>query len=211
MVAIAVLLLTLLAPGQQAFAGSSGVLWLGNDNLGSVFKTDTAGGVQQEIPTTPASGIAWDGASLFVSTAEGTITKRTAAGVVMDTFTISAEPFCPAGSGCTEDLAWDSTRGRLWRVVHNSPALQKINTTTHTLEASFPLDNSDPVIGSVGAMGIAYDAGRDLLYVSFCNEGCSDFTQGLVKSFHPDTGAEVAEVSRRRPPNPAAPLRRGCE
>src|SRR5262249_16530764 len=115
----------------------------------------------------------------------------------LDTFTISAEPFCgPAGAGCTEDLAWDSKRRRLWRTVHNSPALQKIDPATHTLEASFPLNNSDPVIGAVGALGIAYDAGRDLLYMSFCNEGCSDFTKGLVKSFNPDTGAEVAVVFR---------------
>ena len=80
----------LLAASRAAFAASDGVLWLGNDNGGSVFKTDTAGAVLQEIPDTPMTGVAWDGASLYFSEAfVGTITKRTAAGVVLDTFIIS--------------------------------------------------------------------------------------------------------------------------
>src|SRR5712692_50619 len=188
-VSIAVLFLTLSAPVQQAFAQSSGVLWLGNDDAGSVFKTDTAGARLQELMDTPTTGIAWDGAALFFSNAEGTITERTPDGTVIDTFAITPN----IG---TEDLAWDSIRRRLWRTVHLGPTLQRIDAGTHALEASFPLDANDPVIGPVGAMGIAYDAGRDLLYVSFCNAGCNDFSQGVVKSFNPDTGAEVAVLFR---------------
>src|SRR5207247_9838414 len=78
----------------------------------------------------------------------------------------------------TEDLTWDTVRQRLWRVDHYPPTLVRIDPTTKSVDASYPLTTSDADPGIVprGALGVAYDPLRDVLYVSSCRGGCSSAT-----------------------------------
>jgi hypothetical protein len=41
----------------------------------------------------------------------------------------------------------------------------------------------------MGGLGLAYDAGRDLLYASFCHAGCSSLATGIVLAVNPDDGS----------------------
>ena len=79
-----------------------------------------------DLPALPVTGIAFDGTSLYFADRVGDFTKRTADGsTILDSFTV--------GSGDTgEDLAWDSKRKVLWRIVHTN-VLQK---STRALIAS---------------------------------------------------------------------------
>jgi len=168
-----------------------GSLWLGNDTGGLVFHTDTAGALVSPPVAAPVTGIAFDGANLFFSDAAGHTTRRTLDGVtVLGSFAVA-----PHGSP-TEDLAWDSTRGRLWRVDHFPPTLVKINPVTGLEEAFYPLAIPDPVLGVRGALGVAYDSSRDKLYVSFCHAGCATLALGLVVVVDPATGGELGELFR---------------
>jgi len=169
----------LLSSGRDGIAGT---LWLGNDTVGDVFHVDTDGTLLGSI-LTPVTGIAWDGTSLYFSNSVGGTTERSADGLtVVDSFTAA-----PSGSP-TEDLAWDSTRNRIWRIDHNSPTLVSIDPLTQTVDQTFALSTADPFLSPLGGLGIAYDPTRDLLYASFCKAGCAAFGDGLIMSFHPDDG-----------------------
>jgi hypothetical protein len=43
-------------------------------------------------------------------------------------------------------------------------------------------------------LGIAYDSFRDLLYVSYCDAGCSTLGKGLVQVVDPDTGMVLSDL-----------------
>ena len=164
-------------------------LWLGNDTIGDVFQTSTAGTVLTDLASLPITGIASSGSFLYFADPVGDFTKRTPNGAtVLDSFTVA--------SGDTgEDLAWDSTRNVLWRIVHSN-VLQEINPATHTLVNSFSIPTSDPILGTLGGLGIAYDNLRDELYVSFCSVGCSSLSAGLVDIVNPTTGAVIGPLFR---------------
>lgn len=157
-------------------------LWLGNDTVGDVFKTTTTGSVITDLAgPLPTTGIAWDGHNLFFADPAGNFTKRTADGkTVLASFVIPA-------SGTGEDLAWDSNRKVLWRILHSPPTLQKIDPSVPTLVASYPLPTMDGTLGTIGGLGVAYDSTRDKLYVSFCSVGCSNLTTGLVVIVDPNS------------------------
>jgi hypothetical protein len=164
-------------------------LWLGNDTVGDVFQTDTKGNVITDLPSLPTSGIAWDGINLYFADPSGNFTKRTADGkTVLDNFAIG-----PFGG---EDLAWDSNRKVLWRILHNPATLQKIDPVGKTLMASYVIPNADPTLGTLGGLGIAYDSSRDELDVSFCSAGCSSLAAGLVDRVDPNTGNILGELFR---------------
>jgi len=162
---------------------AGGALWLGNDTIGDVFETTTSGTVITDLVGLPTTGIAWDGTNLYFADPAGNFTKRTADGkTVLASFPQIASP----GGG--EDLAWDSNRKVLWRILHNPAALQKIDPVAETLIASYSIPNSDPgFLGTLGGLGIAYDSTRDRLYLSFCSAGCSSFSVGLVSIVDPNT------------------------
>lgn len=164
-------------------------LWLGNDTLGSVFRTTNTGGVVTTLPGLPTTGIASDGTNLYFADPAGNFTKRTSNGAtVLDSFVV--------GSGDTgEDLAWDSKRNVLWRIVHTN-VLQEINPATHSLLNSFAIPTSDPILGTLGGLGIAYDSSRDELYVSFCAVGCSSLAAGLIDIVNPVTGGVLGSLFR---------------
>ena len=52
-----------------------------------------------------------------------------------------------------------------------------------------PITASGVTITNPGALGVAYDSLRDLLYVSFCEAGCATFDRGVVMEFDPSSGA----------------------
>jgi len=165
--------------------GLAGTLWLGNDTGGPVYHTGTDGTLLGSV-VTPVTGIAFDGSSLYFSNATGGTTRRTLdGGTVLDTF------LAPAFGNPTEDLAWDSTRNRLWRIDHASPFLVRINPVSGMVDQTIALSPIDPggLLTSLGGLGIAYDPTRDLLYASFCQQGCASFGAGLIMSFSPVNGA----------------------
>jgi hypothetical protein len=172
----------------QSFADS---LWLGNDTVGDVFQTSTTGAVLTDLSSLGITGIAWDAntGSLYFADRQGDFTKRSANGaLVLESFTVA--------SGDTgEDLAWDSRRDVLWRIVHTN-VLQEIDPTTGTLVNSFNIPTADPILGTLGGLGIAYDSTRDELYVSFCSVGCSSLSQGLVDIVDPNTGTVSGPLFR---------------
>ncbi len=175
----------------SASAGQARSLWLGNDMVGDVFQTDLNGAVLTQLPATPRTGVAHDGARLYVGDNAGNIEARSADGTtVLDTFNI------PRSSGtAAEDLAWDTTRQRLWRIDNNN-RLRKIDPVTETQEAVYNLPTSDTVLGTLGGIGVDYDEARDLLYVSYCKKTPCQDNGGLVQTVDPDTGTVTGNLFR---------------
>jgi len=171
----------LLVAGQPLYASSVGFIWIGNDTIGNVYELTTSGTVVTTLPSLPTTGIASNGSSLFLADRVANITQRTPNGMtILNSFTTL--------TGDTgEDMAWDSTRGVLWEVDH-ADTLLKINSSNGAIINSYTLPNTDPMLGSIGALGLAYDHTRDLLYVSFCQTGCASFNFGLVETVDPNTG-----------------------
>jgi hypothetical protein len=173
--------------GQSA---SAGTLWFGTDG-GNAYHIDTTGALLGSI-VTPTTGVAFDGTQLYTSSQVGAVSRWSADGsTFLGGFTVS-----PSGSP-TEDLAWDSTRDRLWRIEHfgapGNAYLRKINAGTGLAEATYALPASLP-FGFLGGLGLAYDSTRDLLYASFCHPGCADLVSGIVVSLDPNTGAYVSTL-----------------
>ena len=166
-------------------------LWLGNDTSGNFFQTDSGGVVlsQQSLAVT---GVAWDGSNLYVGDGQGGITKRTADGAtVVDSMSIAH-----AGTP-SEDLAWDTKRNVLWRIDHDPPTLDEIDPVAHTLLHAYPLPTSDgaaPAMTPLGGLGLAYDPSNDRLYLSFCQHGCSNLGQGVVRIADPTTGSITGDL-----------------
>src|SRR5712664_468330 len=187
-----VLMCCLIGAGSQVAQAQSRSLWLGNDTGGDVFQTTTTGSVITDLTNLPTTGIAWDGTNLYFANPSGFFTKRTADGMtVLDSFTITPS------TGGGEDLAWDSNRKVLWRILHNPAALQKIDPVSKTLIASYAIPNSDPgFLGTLGGLGIAYDSTRVVLDVSFCSAGCSSLAAGLVDRVDPNTGNVLGQLFR---------------
>jgi predicted esterase len=159
-------------------------LWLGNDMSGDVFATDLSGHPVTDLGNLPRTGIAFDGTYLYFGDRGGNIEQRTSDGqLVLKSFNI------PISGCCAEDLAWDTKRQRLWRIDHGD-VLHEIDINTGTNDRSFLLPTTDPagILTPLGGLGIAYDPGRDLLYVSFCQQGCVLNGQGLVETVDPSTG-----------------------
>jgi hypothetical protein len=165
---------------------------LGNDTVGFVYHTDTSGAVLGAIPV-PTTGIAWNGSNLYFSSAAGITDRRSADGsMVLGSFAV------PLMGSPSEDLAWDPSRNRLWRIDHWMPHLLRIDPSTGLADASFPLSTIDPggPLTPLGGLGIAYDSRRDLLYLSFCSAGCSAFLPGLIETYDPATGAYLGVLTR---------------
>jgi hypothetical protein len=126
----------------------------------------------------------------------GNISKRSSDGAtVLDTFPIAhTEKW-----GISADLAWDSKRGRLWRIDHDN-RLRRINPAARAEDKVFVLPATDSKgSGSpLGGLGVAYDPRRDVLYVSFCKAGC-DFTTfpgGVILKVDPESGRVIEQVFR---------------
>lgn len=180
-------LLVLFLTVSPAFA--DGTLWFGNDTVGNVFQTSTTGTVLTDLGTLPVTGIAWDGNHLYMVDREGNFTVRTPDGATV------LRSFFVASNDTGEDLAFDGTRGVLWRIVHTN-VLQEIDPTTGTLITSYLLPTADPVLGPLGGLGIAYDPTRDRLYVSYCQQGCTGLVAGLVQVIDPNTGLVLSDLFR---------------
>ncbi len=186
-----------LAPSIGAAGGSSrGVLWLGNDSPAGrgahLYAVDTNGAVLRTLSDLGVSGIAFDGSSLYFNS-ESTITRRSLDGAtVLETLHV-------ASTNNSEDLAWDCRRQRIWRIDHDN-RLRRIDPLTRAQDQVFVLPPSDPagVATPLAGLGVAYDAKRDLLYVSFCKAGC-DFTSfpgGVIMKVNPGTGAVTGQLFR---------------
>lgn len=167
-------------------------LWLGNNISGDVFATDTTGNVVTHLPNLPRNGMAFDGTHLYFGDAHGLIEQRSADGSqVLSQFTVP--------SPTSEDLAWDSTRHRLWRVDSANNSLVRIDVSGQRADATYQLPQTDPVIGPVQALGVAYDPSRDLLYVSLCGvaSGCPDSPfQSVVLTVDPSNGSVTSTLFR---------------
>jgi hypothetical protein len=179
---------------QPALA--SGALWLCNDGNGTLFKTDTTGTVLASVPGVGCSGAAFDGTFLYISNFPGDITRRTAGGT-----TVLASGFIPhdAGVCCAEDLAFDTSRGKLWRIDHSNGVsipskLRRIDPVSLLEEAVFSLPLAAESFTDLGGIGLAYDPVPDLLYASFCHAGCSSSTTGIVLKIDPNTGTNLGTL-----------------
>jgi hypothetical protein len=181
-----ILVVALIGLPGPSFANS---LWLGNDTVGDVFQTSTTGAVLNQVNNLATTGIAWDGSSLYFADPAGDFTKRSANGAVV------LASFFVASGDTGEDLAWDSKRDVLWRIVHSN-LVEEINPTTGTLVNSFNIPTADPILGTLGGLGIAYDSKRDQLDVSFCAVGCSSLAAGLVDVVDPNTGTVLGPLFR---------------
>jgi ABC-type transport system substrate-binding protein len=168
------------------------VLWLGNDMSGAVFETDPSGQVLTGLSNLPRTGMASDGTTLYFGDLGGNIEQRTNDGLqILKTFRI------PVSGAAAEDLAWDTKRQRLWRIDHGN-TLHMIDVSRGIDELSFSLPTTDPgdVLTPLGGLGVAYDPGRDLLYVSFCQQGCVQNGRGLVERVDPSTGSVTGVLFR---------------
>jgi uncharacterized repeat protein (TIGR01451 family) len=193
------------AASAQESPPQTATLWLGNNAQTTdrdAFQSDTTGAVLRTLNNTLLSGVAFDGEFLYFGTLYGAIEKRTADGAtVLDSFTLPGLATFPVSGGrtdaCCHDLAWDSQRQRLWRIEHGG-WLEKIHPQSRTREAHYAMpttvDGSN--IQRLAGLGVAYDAGRDLLYVSFCEYGCARFDEGLVLLIDPDTGSVIGTLFR---------------
>jgi hypothetical protein len=175
----------------SASVPSGGALWVGNNSSAlpaTVTATDTSGSVLGTVSAT-VSGIAFDGTNLWFSDSFGNLTKRTA-----DGNTVLAS-FSGAPVANNKDMAWDNQRGRLWRAESSPPALERINPATGAIEATYPLPlgSADDPTYPRAAVGVAYDAATDRLYVSFCKVGCSTLS-GVVAAFQAGTGAPLGDL-----------------
>lgn len=180
-------LLATLLMSAVALPLEAGVLWLGNDTVGSVFQTDTTGTVLQELMNIDVTGIAFDGSSLYFADRPGNYSVRTPDGAtVLGTFSA-------ASGGIGEDLAWDTSRNRLWRIVHNN-TLQRIDPVAGAVDMSVALPTAHPSFNTLGGLGIAYDGSRDRLYVSYCERGCATLGRGLVQIVDPSTGSVTGDL-----------------
>ncbi len=181
---LGMVLMVVTATSHPVFADST--IWLGNDTVGNVFQTTTNGTVVSDLGAIPVTGIAWDGSHLYMADRAGDFTVRSADGsTVLNSFVV-------ASGGTGEDLAWDSKRDVLWRIVHNN-TLQEISSTGVLLN-SYSIPTGDPTLGPLGGLGIAYDPTRDVLYVSFCQVGCSALVAGLVETVDPNNGAVLGPL-----------------
>jgi hypothetical protein len=175
---------TLLAPGNVWATPS---LWVGSDGAGFYYHIDTSGNLLSGpffdgIPG-ETTGIAFDGANLWTSSFEGPVTEHNADG------TGSLTTINPPLPNASEDMAWDSKRGLLWRITHNSPFVQAFDRSGN-LVFQYALPTSEAGFGNdMGGLGLAYDPGRDLLYASFCHAGCSSLATGIVLSVNPNDGS----------------------
>src|SRR6185503_19546329 len=107
---------------------SGGALWLGNDSSASpATATDISGSMLGTV-SAPVSGIAFDGTNLWFSDPFGNLTKRTPDGNTV----LASFPGSVVANN--KDMAWDSKRQRLLRLVSSPPALERINPTTGTIE-----------------------------------------------------------------------------
>lgn len=176
----------------SASVSSAGVMWLGNNSSTSpatAVAIDTSGSMLGTA-SAPVSGIAFDGTNLWFSDAFGNLTRRTSDGnAVLASFPGSV-------SANNKDMAWDSKRQRLWRVQFSPPALERINPATGTIEATIPLPAGSVIdwLYPRAAVGVAYDAQSDRLYVSFCKGGCE--TLGGVVSAFDATAAPLGDLFR---------------
>ncbi|MBI1787277.1 MAG: PEP-CTERM sorting domain-containing protein, partial [Acidobacteria bacterium] len=131
----------------------------------------------------------WDGSILYSSEAfSGKIDRRLLDGTFLSSFTVAPS------TNFGEDMAWDSTRNRLLRVNHFPATLDRINPVTGLLDMSFALPLTGFGFTNLGAIGLAYDSRRDLLYVSFCEAGCASTSVGTILQFDPSTGNQVGGV-----------------
>jgi DNA-binding beta-propeller fold protein YncE len=64
------------------------------------------------------------------------------------------------------------------------------------VEATFHLPTADDMLFPRGAIGVAYNAVTDQLYVSFCRAVCSPPTAGVVSAFDAGTGAPLGDLFR---------------
>jgi hypothetical protein len=167
-------------------------LWLGNDMSGDVFATDLSGQPVTDLANLPRTGIAYDGTHLYFGDRGGNIEQRSTDGQqVLKSFNI------PVSGCCAEDLAWDTKRQRLWRIDHGN-RLHEIDVSSGTEDRSFLLPTTDPagVLTPLGGLGVAYDTGRDLLYVSFCQQGCVQNGQGIIETIDPSAGTVTGVLFR---------------
>ena len=161
-------------------------LWVGSDGAGFYYQIDTSGNLLSgpfiDGVSGETTGIAFDGAHLWTSSYLGPVTEHNADGSG-NLATISPLP------NASEDMAWDSSRGLLWRITHSSPFLQAFDQSGNVVH-QYALPTSELGFGDdMGGLGLAYDPGRDLLYASFCHAGCSSLATGIVLAVNPNDGS----------------------
>jgi hypothetical protein len=136
------------------------------------------------------SGAATDGSRLWITIGRD-LQERTLDGRMVRSFMMREE---------FTDLAWDTKRRKLWAVFPDSQNLVQIEPSTGRIEMEVGFSSVDPgqVLKFIRAIGLAYDAKRDRLYVSFCetdnlprrrNLSCLPAGKreaGLIQSFDPE-------------------------
>jgi hypothetical protein len=183
-IGILALAASLVLAGAPAIATPT--FWVGNDTGGAAYHIDMFGNILGTSATTVVTGVAFNGTNLFTQNGGNTLTVLDATGgSILDSFTTT-----PTGLP-TEDLAWDSTRGHLWSINHSFggvSGIQEIDVATETTVNTFTITTITG-FSNPGALGLAYDPTRDLLYASFCHAGCSDLVSGIVIAVDPDDGS----------------------
>jgi hypothetical protein len=174
----------LLAPGTVWATPS---LWVGSDGGGFYYHVDTSGNLLSGPFTDGISGettgIAFDGSHLWTSSFMGPVTEHNADG------SGNLKTISPALPNASEDMAWDSKRGLLWRITHYSPFVQAFDENGNLVH-QYALPTSEVGFGNdMGGLGLAYDPVRDLLYASFCHAGCSSLATGIVLAVNPNDGS----------------------
>lgn len=178
-------------------------LWLGTHagQGGTVYHTDPTGNVLQSIPNLPpVTGIAFDGQFLYFEDDSGVVTQRSAdGGTIQNTFIVPISSTTPCVYPCynphpttvaSEDLAWDTSRQRLWRISQDNK-LTRIDPVLRRSDKSFQVDATLSGMESPEGVGLAYDGTRDLLYVSFFEQ---ESQRGVVLEVSPDNGAVIGAL-----------------
>ena len=83
-------------------------------------------------------------------------------------------------------LASDLVNGRVWTYYNNQDSIHRVNVSNGTIGEALALDFGELSVDSFRNVGLAYDPGRDLIYLSDLSAGST--TPGSLYSIDPDSG-----------------------
>jgi len=174
-----------------AFADPTGRLWVAKTFANQLVEADERGNVVRSLEAAQPYGIASDGRILYVNFTRG-IEKRSLDGSGPQ----GVIPHTTPGTG--RDLAYDTRRKRLYLANPERHEIKEIdpNNGTVTRRFSYPRTDSGSGMADLFALGVAYDEGRDRIYVSFCSAPTSGNCQygsggrpsGVVMEFDAGSG-----------------------
>lgn len=147
-----------------AFADPTGRVWVAKTFANQLVEADARGDMVRSVPAAQPYGIATDGRILYVNFTRG-IEKRGLDGSGPQ----GVIPHTTPGTG--RDLAYDTRRQRLYLANPERHEIKEIdpNNGTVTRRFSYPRTDAGSGMADLVALGVAYDEGRDRIYVSFCS------------------------------------------